>query len=48
MLYEVITNETLGRIFNLLGEPVDNKPAPETEEKWAIHREAPSFRNNFV
>ena len=34
---------TLGRIFNLLGEPVDNKPAPETEEKWAIHREPPSY-----
>ena len=25
---------TLGRIFNVLGEPVDDKPAPETEEKW--------------
>ena len=34
---------TLGRIFNLLGEPVDNKPAPETAERWAIHREAPSY-----
>ncbi|MGN0603485.1 MAG: F0F1 ATP synthase subunit beta [Oscillospiraceae bacterium] len=34
---------TLGRIFNILGEPVDNKPAPETEERWAIHREAPSY-----
>ena len=34
---------TLGRIFNLLGEPVDNKPAPQTEEKWAIHREPPSY-----
>ncbi len=34
---------TLGRIFNLLGEPVDNKPAPENPEKWSIHREAPSY-----
>ncbi len=34
---------TLGRIFNLLGEPVDNKPAPECEERWAIHRPAPSY-----
>ena len=34
---------TLGRIFNILGEPVDNKPAPECEERWAIHREAPSY-----
>ena len=34
---------TLGRIFNLLGEPVDNKPAPEATERWPIHREAPSY-----
>ena len=34
---------TLGRIFNLLGEPVDNKPAPEAEERWAIHRQPPSY-----
>ena len=32
----------LGRVFNLLGEPVDNKPAPKTEERWPIHRSAPS------
>lgn len=34
---------TLGRIFNLLGEPVDNKPAPENAERWAIHRSAPAY-----
>ena len=34
---------TLGRIFNLLGEPVDNKPAPENPERWEIHRPAPSY-----
>ena len=33
----------LGRIFNILGNPVDEKPASETEERWAIHRPAPSF-----
>ncbi len=33
----------LGRIFNLLGEPVDNQPAPEKAEHWAIHRPAPSY-----
>ena len=33
----------LGRIFNLLGEPVDNMPAPEGVEEWPIHRPAPSF-----
>ena len=38
-----VGNETLGRIFNLLGEPVDNKPAPETAERWEIHREPPSY-----
>ncbi len=38
-----VGKNTLGRIFNLLGEPVDNKPAPQTEERWPIHREAPSY-----
>ena len=38
-----VGRDTLGRIFNILGEPVDNKPAPENAEKWAIHREAPSY-----
>ena len=33
----------LGRIFNLLGEPVDEGPAPEAKERWPIHRPAPSF-----
>ena len=38
-----VGHETLGRIFNLLGEPVDNKPAPKTEKRLPIHRSAPSF-----
>ncbi|MEG1869843.1 MAG: F0F1 ATP synthase subunit beta, partial [Oscillospiraceae bacterium] len=38
-----VGNQTLGRIFNLLGEPVDNKEAPKTEESWPIHRQAPSY-----
>lgn len=38
-----VGKETLGRVFNLLGEAIDDKPAPETKEKWAIHREAPSY-----
>ena len=33
----------LGRVFNLLGEPVDDKPAPEVTERWPIHREPPAF-----
>ena len=38
-----VGKNTLGRIFNLLGEPVDNKPAPEADERWPIHREAPTY-----
>ena len=34
---------TLGRMFNLLGEAIDNKPQPECEERWKIHRAPPSF-----
>ena len=34
---------TLGRIFNVLGEPIDEQPAPQTEKKMPIHRPAPSF-----
>ena len=38
-----VGKETLGRVFNLLGEPVDNKPAPEAKERWEIHREPPVY-----
>ena len=38
-----VGDATLGRIFNLLGEPVDNMPAPETQERWPIHRPAPAY-----
>lgn len=37
-----VGDATLGRIFNVTGEAVDGKPAPEVE-KWAIHRPAPTF-----
>ena len=33
----------LGRVFNLLGEPVDEQPAPTGVEHWPIHRPAPAF-----
>ena len=34
----------LGRIFNLLGEPIDDQPMPKNvEARWPIHREAPSY-----
>ncbi len=38
-----VGRETLGRIFNVLGETVDNEPTPETKERWNIHRPAPSY-----
>ena len=38
-----VGKETLGRIFNVLGDAVDNIPTPETEEKWSIHRSAPAY-----
>ncbi len=35
---------TLGRLFNVLGEPIDGEgPIPETEQRWSIHRKAPPF-----
>ncbi len=40
-----VGHENLGRIFNLLGEPVDNKPPKETKERWRIHRTAPSYQD---
>jgi len=40
-----VGNETLGRIFNVLGEAVDNIPTPETNEKWNIHRPAPKYED---
>ena len=38
-----VGDECLGRVFNLLGEPVDEQPAPENTERWPIHRQAPAF-----
>ena len=38
-----VGKETLGRIFNVLGEAVDNIPTPDVEERWSIHRSAPSY-----
>ncbi len=38
-----VGRQTLGRIFNVLGDTVDNGPMVESEEKWTIHRHAPDF-----
>ena len=35
--------ETLGRIINVIGEPIDEKGEVQTKEKWPIHRQAPKF-----
>ncbi|MDE6687173.1 MAG: F0F1 ATP synthase subunit beta [Lachnospiraceae bacterium] len=39
-----VGEHTLGRIFNVLGEPIDNKPAPTDVEFEPIHRPAPEFK----
>ncbi|MCX6017030.1 MAG: F0F1 ATP synthase subunit beta [Chloroflexi bacterium] len=36
---------SLGRIFNVLGDPIDGMPAPEAATKYAIHRPAPTFED---
>ena len=38
-----VGENTLGRIFNVLGEPIDEQPAPSDVEYMPIHRPAPSF-----
>ncbi len=38
-----VGEKTLGRIFNVLGEPIDNKPAPTDVTYEPIHRQAPEF-----
>ena len=38
-----VGENTLGRIFNVLREPIDNEPAPQVEKYMPIHRKAPSF-----
>ncbi len=38
-----VGRETLGRVFNLLGEPVDDKPPVETAQRLPIHRPAPAY-----
>jgi F-type H+/Na+-transporting ATPase subunit beta len=38
-----VGNSTLGRIFNVLGDPIDEGDEVEAEERWPIHRESPAF-----
>jgi F-type H+/Na+-transporting ATPase subunit beta len=39
---------TLGRLFDLLGNPIDNLGPVEAEQRWPIHREPPSFEEQSV
>ncbi len=43
-----VGRETLGRIFNVLGENIDNLPQVETKERWQIHRKAPEYDEQEV
>jgi len=38
-----VGEETLGRMLNVLGNAIDNKPNPVTKERWPIHRSSPGF-----
>ncbi len=38
-----VGEETLGRMLNVLGQAIDNKPNPKSEENWPIHRDPPSL-----
>ncbi len=38
-----VGDKCLGRIFNLLGQAIDNQPDPDAEERWPIHRQPPSY-----
>ena len=40
-----VGEKTLGRLFNVLGETVDNGPSLDEEEHWVIHRDPPSFED---
>jgi F-type H+-transporting ATPase subunit beta len=43
-----VGEEVLGRLFNVLGEPIDNCGAVDIKEKYPIHRPAPSFKDQAV
>ena len=40
-----VGEQTLGRMFNVLGDPIDNKPAPEVQELSLIHISEPTRRS---
>src|ERR1044071_7056275 len=38
-----VGDQTLGRIWNVIGEPIDEQPAPKDVERWSIHPAPPAF-----
>ena len=40
-----VGDECLGRVFNLLGQPIDNKEAVQGADTWPIHRSAPAYED---
>ena len=40
-----VGKEVLGRIFNVLGDPIDERGEVKTEERWSIHRQPPAFED---
>ena len=40
-----VGEEALGRMFNVLGNPIDDLPVPDNAPRWPIHREPPSFED---
>lgn len=43
-----IGKEILGRIFNVIGKPIDGRPAPKEAKLWPIHRPAPTLKDQEV
>lgn len=39
-----VGEKTLGRMFDVVGQPIDNKPQIKADDYWPIHREAPEFK----
>ena len=40
--------DTLGRMFDVLGKPIDGQPEPQSDQRWPIHRQAPPFDEQSV
>ncbi|NLL73090.1 MAG: F0F1 ATP synthase subunit beta [Clostridiales bacterium] len=43
-----VGKEVLGRMVNILGQPIDNKPEIESSEQWSIHRDPPSLTDQVA